>query len=334
MHSSQVANNSHLTFLWRKAGESRAMRISCEPGIAERKLLLCRFGGEPEHFAIVAESPIDISTPAPSTYASVATVAKDACISPEPPDADYCNRLTKLISLLKKSGGKTVISRIISTKTTLSAETIFIRLCHACPQANVFAWQRNDECWIGATPELLLDIHDNTLTTMSLAGTRPAGTKSPWDEKNLEEQQIVTDYILSTLRGLGFHPECTGPVTRKAGPVEHLCTMITSSLGGSHLSPEAIAGSLAPTPAVAGYPKDIALERIANFEPHDREFYAGYFGMTSPRCTELYVTLRCMRLHPSGNVDIYVGGGITPRSGPVDEWRETCNKALTLQQIL
>jgi len=74
-------------------------------------------------------------------------------------------------------------------------------------------------CWIGASPELLLEASGNGVKTMALAGTRAAGESREWDCKNLEEQQMVTDFISETLSGNGLDISISPLYTRNAGKV-------------------------------------------------------------------------------------------------------------------
>src|SRR5690606_34784980 len=56
--------------------------------------------------------------------------------------------------------------------------------------------------WCGATPERLVRVKDRELQIMSLAGTLPYGNgeKPLWGTKELEEQHMVTEYIVERLR--------------------------------------------------------------------------------------------------------------------------------------
>ena len=91
--------------------------------------------------------------------------------------------------------------------------------------------------WIGATPETLLDCDGVSLTTMALAGTRKAGAREPWGQKEQEEQQIVTDYISKVFRDKGLEPIIGERFSRKAGQVEHLCTPISLKVGSVFQNP-------------------------------------------------------------------------------------------------
>src|SRR5690606_13008722 len=52
--------------------------------------------------------------------------------------------------------------------------------------------------WLGATPEKLLSVKDNVLQTMAYAGTQKFQnqTNVVWGEKEKQEQQFVTDFIV------------------------------------------------------------------------------------------------------------------------------------------
>ena len=89
-----------------------------------------------------------------------------------------------------------------------------------------------------------------------------------------------------------------------------------------------------PTPAVAGQPKDDAINFIKKLEPHDRDYYTGFLGPVSENEeVDLFVNLRCLKITP-GYLSLYVGGGITLESDPADEWDETRWKADSLLNIL
>lgn len=265
----------------------------------------------------------------PSTPRSTRIVLPD-------PDEAYVAAVSELIERLKVRGGKTVFSHIFTEKSRKTPMEIFQALSHAYPDAFVYLVQLagSHDVWIGATPELLLEIDGRTLRTMALAGTRPAGSCGHWDEKNREEQRMVADFIVQALHATAVTDVQTDTRTLQAGPVEHICTDITARLPENYKLSDLLR-RLAPTPAVAGLPRDAALRDIAELEGHDRGFYGGYCGPVTFRDSKLtlhlYVMLRLLRFdETTGICHIYAGGGITPRSNPEDEWREICNKSATL----
>ena len=234
------------------------------------------------------------------------------------------------------NGGKTVISRVIKTDPLPDPDAAFDALADAYPDACVFTFDTPvTGRWIGASPELLLSADGRSLTTMALAGTRPAGTAEPWDDKNREEQQLVTDFIADTLRRHNLSPIIGTRRTRRAGRIEHLMTPISASIPDDWSLPrlKALLADLAPTPALGGFPRQESLRLIARLETHHRAYYGGYFGIVeSPRRFTLFVNLRSALVTP-GNTYLYVGGGITAKSRPDDEWTETERKSNTLLAV-
>ena len=78
---------------------------------------------------------------------------------------------------------------------------------------------------------------------------------------------------------------------------------------------------------------DITKELILKKEVHKRELYTGFIGEIHNTSTSLYVNLRCMKI-TSNQFHIYVGGGITSKSDPQEEWEETEIKAQTMLSLI
>lgn len=198
------------------------------------------------------------------------------------------------------------------------------------PNALVFLWQNpNEETWIGATPELLLSQESNKVKTVSLAGTKLP--EAEWTEKELEEQQIVTDFIVTNFRGLG-NLEVKGPETIQAGKFHHLKTYISAEVS-DNFSLKNLLKEMHPTPALCGMPKQDAFEYILQNEGYDREFYAGYIGIEQADSKQYFVNLRSAQIFED-KIWIYVGGGITAESNPEKEWMETELKSGTILNSL
>ena len=190
--------------------------------------------------------------------------------------------------------------------------------------------------WMGATPETLLTQNENSLETVSLAGTQPKSDrgKYTWEEKEAEEQQYVSDYIEELLQDLNFQYAIEGPATIEAGPVAHLMSKFRIKSNNEWDKTLDLLNELHPTPAVCGLPKDRAEEYIQKIEKHDRKFYTGYLGPIKEDGTfRMFVNLRCMEIFQN-SLALYVGGGITSDSSPESEWKETQLKAETLKAVL
>src|SRR5690606_33033583 len=177
--------------------------------------------------------------------------------------------------------------------------------------------------WCGATPERLVRVKDRELESMSLAATLPYGNgeKPLWGTKELEEQHMVTEYIVDRLRPYMDRLEFGAQESIRAGQLWHLCSHIKGTLSVDADLWELIK-SLHPTPAVGGLPKQEALDFILENENYDRSFYAGFLGevnLEGPRDISLFVNLRCMELKRDRAL-VFAGGGITSASDPSMEW--------------
>ncbi len=249
---------------------------------------------------------------------------------------EYKTHVEQLVEAMKRDEiKKAVLSRTVTVeRPPLSDATIFMRLCEKYPTAFV-NWVHIPGVgrWVGATPETLLDYDGERIETMSLAGTRRAGTEGEWGEKEQEEQQIVTDYIYSIFREFTSNAEQGERVTRRAGQVEHLCTPIRAKGQFNSERLSRLVNALHPTPAVGGFPKAESLRAIQQVESHDRKYYGGYCGPVAEDSLRLFVNLRCMEMDDR-YLRLYVGGGLTAQSQPESEWRETEAKAQTLLSVI
>lgn len=308
-----------------KLSAGAAMHI-CE-GVAEGYIVSDFYGRKLTIPAKLSLSEIEALSPTPFQYGDVPFDSTSA--------DEHIHNVEEAIKELATfpERGKVVISSVIRTKREKRLSEVLSSLSAACPNAYIYSFRTSETgLWVGASPELLWSQKGCEGKTMSLAGTRKRGTDSEWDEKNIEEQKLVTDFICREIERAGLQPTAGRTHTRAAGPVEHLCTEIRTA-GVSSGGVMKLASNLSPTPALSGYPRENALDTIAKLEKHSRDCYGGFSGLHTPLFTNLYVTLRCCRLFESEAL-LYAGGGITPLSQPEAEWIETRMKASTLIEFL
>ncbi|MFN3952074.1 MAG: isochorismate synthase [Thermaurantimonas sp.] len=231
---------------------------------------------------------------------------------------------------------KVVLSRKASYPARdISYVATYYELCRRYPDAMVFmVCTPETGCWMGATPERLLHGHEKTIASMSLAGTRLTLDPSGWGDKELNEQKIVTDYIIDIFKQKfgATDIQKKGPYEIQAGPVKHLRTDISGKVP-SRPNMLTFALQLHPTPAVLGSHHSKAREFITRFEGYDRRFYTGFFGFWNIEHADFFVNLRSMEVFHE-HVELYAGAGITADSNPEDEWRETELKMQTLLSVL
>jgi isochorismate synthase len=237
---------------------------------------------------------------------------------------------------------KAVLSRIhIEQKNVqFNLSHLFTELCKKYPNAFVYVFQiPRAGCWIGATPEPLVLIKDNIVETISLAGTQKLGEIPPddiqWPSKEIEEQEIVTQYIENVLLNFNVKDfQKTGPFSQVAGNLVHLKTrfLFDADLIGHRLGE--FVEMLHPTPSICGSPKEVSFEILGKIEPHHREYYTGLLGpVNMDNETSLYVNLRCMKVLEN-EFALYLGAGITSGSLPESEWDETNQKKMTLLSVI
>lgn len=268
--------------------------------------------------------------------------------------------ITKGLEHLKSNKlTKVVLSRVEQHKIIdMDLITIFNALLKLYSSAFVYCWYHPKVgLWLGATPETLLSLQNNKLTTMSLAGTQPLEDFAHvfWGDKDVEEQQYVTDYIIKSITPIVKNIEVSAKETIQAGDLLHLKTSITATLSNNINGLKQLINVLHPTPAICGIPKSASKAFILENENYDREFYTGFLGelnykKTTSRnnssrniennayksvtnATNLFVNLRCMKIK-NRQAHIYVGGGIISESVPEFEWEETVNKAMTMLKVI
>ena len=204
--------------------------------------------------------------------------------------------------------------------------------------------------WLMASPELLLENEQqssNHWHTMALAGTmrlegeqlqfdnpRQDGVQDiRWSQKNIQEQRLVATYVRQCLQRLDAEVEETGPFTKRAADLVHLCSDFHAVTNGTKAIGE-IVGSLHPTPAVCGLPKWEARNLLLESEPASRHFYSGFCGpLNVAGQTKLFVSLRCMEIGSDG-YRLYAGGGLLKDSVEEQEWQETEAKMQTMRRLL
>jgi isochorismate synthase len=235
---------------------------------------------------------------------------------------------------------KVVLSKTqrIDKPADFSESAFFQSLCKQYPHAFVyFIYLADNCCWMGASPEPLLITNENSMQTVSLAGTQPdvglAVEDYSWSQKELDEQAVVTQFIEQALIEKGVNGFRKSAVHNyKAANLIHLKSVFEFPSINQKVSLAHLITALHPTPSVGGLPRHQALQFIQAAEQHPRSYYTGFLGTVTEN-VQLFVNLRCMQLFPA-SILLYSGAGITKGSVPENEWIETENKLQTLKQVI
>jgi isochorismate synthase len=190
--------------------------------------------------------------------------------------------------------------------------------------------------FLGASPELLVAVEGNKVSSHPLAGTAPRTGNPTVDQKiaseliastkNQLEHRIVIDMVHDTLLPwcsyLDWQPE---PSIVAVANVQHLGTEISGQLSEPRASVLELAYALSPTPALGGAPKQAALEQIARVEGMDRGRYGGAVGyLNRSGDGKFAVAIRCAELDSTRmTARLFAGGGIVGDSEPISELAET-----------
>jgi len=194
---------------------------------------------------------------------------------------------------------------------------------------------REGTSFLGSTPELLVRVEGQTVTSGALGGSAPRGANDEEDRvlgdsllasaKNLEEHEYVVSAVRSALESVaGPLYSVERPRLMRLPEVQHLYTPVQGRLRERRSALE-VAGLLHPTPAVCGVPRQTARAIIEREEAH-RGWYSGAVGwMDTGGGGEFAVALRSALIDGS-RMFLWAGAGIVAGSDPEAEFAETETK--------
>jgi isochorismate synthase len=227
---------------------------------------------------------------------------------------------------------KVVLARSHQIEVRRPLPLVLRQLAAEYPACTIFAFAKGDACFLGATPERLVSLHDGIAATMALAGSGPRG-KTPEQDRALADRLLADpkeraehDVVVQAMRE-GLAPVCTRvvadaePRIHPLANVQHLITPIHAQVAAGHCVLDLVK-RLHPTPAVGGYPRPRALELIRDSESLDRGWYAAPLGWVDPRGQgEFVVGLRSALVREDVST-LFAGCGIVADSDPETELTE------------
>lgn len=201
----------------------------------------------------------------------------------------------------------------------------------ANPTCAVWAVGCGDGVFLGASPELLLEMRGSAVAADALAGTAwSAGMdgEAPncpplGSAKNRREHDLVTDAVAAALA-----PLCAD-LTVPAAPevlqlrnLQHLRRRIAGRCRPGVGAFDLLA-RLHPTPAVGGAPSAAALEWLAAHGDRRGAWYTGGIGwLAADGAADFAVALRCGFV-AGREIALYAGAGFVGGSDPQQEFAET-----------
>ncbi len=199
---------------------------------------------------------------------------------------------------------------------------------------------------VGASPELLLQVEGDRLTTHPIAGTRPRGADEREDQLLAEQLQRDpkerAEHIMLVDLGRNDLGRVSRPGTvtvsrymdvERYSHVLHLVSHVEGRLRPDLDALDALR-AVFPAGTLSGAPKVRAMQLIAAAEGERRGLYGGavgYLGYDGNLDTAITIRSAVLR---EGQAHIHTGAGIVAGSVPEKEFEETEHKAAALRRAI
>ncbi len=197
---------------------------------------------------------------------------------------------------------------------------------------------------VGASPEILVQSKEGTVTIRPIAGTRHRGA-TPAEDKALEldllsDKKELSEHLMLLDLGrndvgrvaeIGTVRPTEEFIIERYSHVMHIVSNVEGTLSKEH---DALSALLAGLPAgtVSGAPKVRAMEIIDELEPEKRGVYGGGVGyFSSNGDMDICIALRTSVIKDE-KLYIQAGGGVVFDSDPEAEFQETVNKSNALRK--
>lgn len=301
--------------------------------------------GEPGEFMVMDSTLRGPRLTQSESKAKPVSSESKATLAPQSVDSHFTDAVAKALTKFTQGGLQKVVlarSRHATLSAPLDMAELLARLIQQNPQAYVFAAPLpHNRTLVGASPELLIRRSGTLALSNPLAGSVPRCSDPVRDRahahallesaKDLREHAIVVDMVAEVLGNL-----CTDlqvPATPElvcTGSMWHLSSKISGRLKDPGTTSLDLAFALHPTPAVCGWPTEMACDLIEELEESNRGFYAGAVGwMDASGDGEWAVSIRCAEVSDDG-LRVHAGAGIVPGSDPALELAETEAKFRTI----
>jgi anthranilate synthase component 1 len=289
-------------------------------------------GADDASVPLELESPIEASL-GREAYEAAVVRAKDAIAAGEAIQIVLARRQS--LTLPRAGDGR-----------ALDGVGLYRALRRVNPSPYLFFVRTADYEVVGASPELLLQVDRDRMTTHPIAGTRPRGVDDADDERIADELQRDSkeraEHVMLVDLGRNDLGRVARPgtvaVTRymeveRYSHVLHLVSHVEARLRPDLDALDALK-SVFPAGTLSGAPKVRAMQLIAELEGERRGLYggaAGYIGYDGNLDTA--ITIRSAVLK-DGIAHIHTGAGIVAGSVPEREFEETEHKAAAMRSAI
>ena len=223
--------------------------------------------------------------------------------------------------------------------TSVDPLTLYRVLRALNPSPYMYLLDNGDNQIVGASPEMLVRVHDGVVSTRPIAGTRPRGATDEEDrrleQEILRDDKEMAEHVMLVDLGRNDVGRVAVPgsvVVERLAHVErfsHLMHLVSQVSGRLRDGVDAFDAfdALFPAGTLTGAPKVRAMQLIDGFEPVRRGPYGGavgYFALNGN--ADFAITIRTLSIR-GGVATVQAGGGVVADSQPDFEYQECLNKA-------
>ncbi|KPU43593.1 anthranilate synthase component 1 [Oxobacter pfennigii] len=262
-------------------------------------------------------------------------------------EEEFCSIVKKAKEhIVKGDIFQAVLSQRLTAKSHSHPFDVYRRLRSKNPSPYLFYIDFTEFQVVGSSPESLVSVKGDTVTTNPIAGTRPRGKTAQEDmklkEELLRDEKERAEHLM--LVDLGRND--IGKVSTLGSVrldkfmdvdlyshVMHIVTKVSGELHDNMSCFDALKACL-PAGTVSGAPKVRAMEIIDDLENIRRGLYAGAVGYFSyDGNMDMCIAIRTI-IFKEDTAYLQAGAGIVYDSDPSYEYVETLNKVMILKEAL
>lgn len=232
-----------------------------------------------------------------------------------------------------------VLSQRMAKHFTAPPLSLYRALRSLNPSPYMFYYHMGDHHVVGASPEILVRLEEDTVTSRPIAGTRPRGKTREEDvalaEELLADPKEIAEHVqlmdlgrndVGRVAQVGSVAVTDKMVIERYSHVMHIVSNVEGKLKPGLHAIDVLKATF-PAGTLSGAPKVRAMEIIDELEPSKRGIYGGavgYLGFNGDM--DLAIAIRTGVIK-DGMLYSQAGAGIVADSVPENEWIETQNKA-------
>ncbi len=239
-----------------------------------------------------------------------------------------------------------VLSQRWSVECKTHPFTLYRKLRQVNPSAYLFYLNMGDYQVAGSSPEMLVGVSGNKVSTCPIAGTRRRGKNAALDlkiahellndEKEQAEHVMLVDLGRNDMGRVAKFGTVKIPTMMKVRNYSHVMHLVSLVEGEKDDDKDAfdVLSTFLPAGTLSGAPKIRAMEIIEELENERRGIYGGaigYFGFDGDM--DMCIAIRTMLIN-EGKVYLQAGAGIVADSIAINEYKETQSKVSALLKVL